>query len=109
MEAQNYHLIYLLTRVVMGDFKNGLITKSITTFLGISIIAVNFYFLSDYVYTELPRAWYSIVGVIIFFTLYVSFIIYLSVYLLICLGFEGLIKKKWVQKWYWTEPFINSG
>ncbi len=36
------------------------------------------------------------------------FLAYLSVYLLVCLGWESLIYRPWVRKHYWVENFIQD-
>ncbi len=43
----------------------------------------------------------AILGII-----YFAFIAYLTVYLLICVGFESLAEKPWVRKHYWVEDFV---
>ena len=81
----------------MGDFRNGILMKTFTSFIAVLIIAINIFFVSTYAGEKVPKLWYAYFGIGIAAVIYFSFIFYLSVYLLICLGWENLAKKPLVQ------------
>jgi Mn2+/Fe2+ NRAMP family transporter len=96
------------SRLIMGEFANGLKMKIFATATSCVIIGINVFFVVEYVSEELPQEWYTFVGVAIFGFIYITFIAYLSVYLLICLGWESLALKPWVRRYYWVEDFVQD-
>ena len=40
--------------------------------------------------------------------IYFAFLAYLFVYMLICLGWESLVHKPWVRRYYWVEDFVQD-
>ena len=89
----------------MGDFKNGVAMKVFTSFLGILIIAINVFFVAQNI-GNLPSAWYVYFAVGIAAILYLFFVLYLTVYLMICLGWEELATQTWIQKLYHVDGFL---
>jgi len=100
-------LCFSSSRVVMGDFKNGLFQKIIICLLSVIVLAINMVFVFQYVGESVPNVWYVLLPLSIYFALYIIFVAYLAVYLFICLGFEGLAKFKFLRKIYRLEPFIQ--
>ena len=90
----------------MGDFKNGIGMKIFTSFIAIGIIAINIYFVAQSTSENLPNLWYAYFGVGVAAVIYFCFIIYLAIYLFICLGWEDLVNKSWVKTFYNVEEFL---
>lgn len=90
----------------MGDFKNGIGMKIFTSFVAVGIIVINIFFVAEYAGENLPNLWYAYLGIAIAAVIYFCFIFYLSIYLLICLGWENLARKPWVQKFYRVDGFV---
>ena len=91
----------------MGDFRNGLGMRIFTGIVALGIIAINIYFVvvsvTEGISTDL---WYAYLGIAVGAVIYFSFVGYLSVYLFICLGWESLAQKQWVQKFYNVDGFL---
>ena len=92
----------------MGDFKNGIGTKIFTTFVAVGIIAINIYFVVTSVTENVDNLWYAYLGIAIAAVIYFGFVVYLSIYLLICLGWESLARKTWIQKLYNVDGFLAT-
>ena len=90
----------------MGDFKNGIGMKIFTSLIAIGIIAINIYFVAQSTSENLPNLWYAYFGVGVAAIIYFCFILYLAIYLFICLGWEDLVNKSWVKKFYNVEEFL---
>ena len=94
-------------RFVMGDFVNGMATKIATGIISIVILGINMYFLAIAIFGKLDQ-WYYIAPLVVFFIIYFAFIAYLSIYLLICLGWESLASVPWIRRIYRVELFVND-
>ena len=90
----------------MGDFRNGIGMRILTSVIAIGIIAINIYFVAVSVTEKVPNLWYAYLGIAVAAVIYFSFVMYLSVYLFICLGWESLIEIEWIQKFYNVEGFL---
>ena len=90
----------------MGEFANGLFSKIVTGLLSVVILVINIYFVATSIVGAVPQWWAPMLGVIVAVVIYFAFVAYLTVYLLICLGFEGLAQYSWVQACYNVEPFL---
>ena len=90
----------------MGDFKNGRSMKIFTCFVAIGIVVINIFFVVQQVSENLPNLWYAYLGIAVAAVVYFWFIAYLAIYLFICLGWEGLTKKPWIQKFYNVDGFL---
>ena len=92
----------------MGDFKNGIWMKTFTSIIAVMIIAINVFFVATYAGDKLPNLWYAYLGIGVAAVIYFCFIAYLAIYLLICLGWESLAQKSFVQKIYRVESFLEE-
>ena len=91
-------LTFSASRLVMKDFKNGLFSNILTCSLSFIMILINFYFAFKTMDTWIGDAgWVWWIPVAIFFVVYLVFILYLSVYLFICLGWESLVQYPVIQ------------
>ena len=90
----------------MGDFKNGITMRAFATFVAFGIIAFNMYFVYIYVQENVPSLWYAYFGIAIAAVIYFTFISYLMVYLLICMGWESLTQIQSVKAYYNIEEFL---
>ena len=90
----------------MGDFKNGIGMKIFTSFVAVGIIAINIFFVAQETGENLPNLWYAYLGIAVAAVIYFGFIFYLAIYLLICLGWESLARKPWIQKFYRVDGFL---
>lgn len=91
-------LIFTSSRNVMGDFQNGHISKIIIILLGVVVISINLYFVDQFAKDNLPANWatYLIMALLIVF--YVSFLIYLSLCLLLVMGVHQIASIPVVKK-----------
>ena len=93
----------------MGDFKNGTLTKILTTVISVVIMGVNIFTIYGMIFapgaTYHSDKWYVILPLALFFVVYFAFVLYLVPYLLVCLGYESLASKAWVRKYYRVEQF----
>jgi len=102
-------LTFSSSRIVMKNFKNGLWSNILCVTLCIGIFAINIFFfflqMNEWIADEYKLLW---IPVAIFFLFYASFIVYLSVYMFICLGWESLAQKPFIQKWYKVDGFLQN-
>ena len=93
----------------MGDFKNGTLTKILTTVISVVIMGVNIFTIYGMIFapgaTYQSDKWYVILPLALFFVVYFAFVMYLVPYLFDCLGYESLASKAWVRKYYRVEQF----
>ncbi|XP_033761416.1 natural resistance-associated macrophage protein 2-like isoform X2 [Pecten maximus] len=84
-------LTFTNSEKLMGEFKNGLVTKILTSVLSVAVIVINLYFVAVYI-PDLPRHWamYLLIAIILLF--YVLFTAYLTWYCLIGMGWTWLLK-----------------
>eukprot|EP00092_Neocalanus_flemingeri_P006637 GFUD01007160.1.p1 GENE.GFUD01007160.1~~GFUD01007160.1.p1 ORF type:complete len:556 (+),score=105.63 GFUD01007160.1:38-1705(+) len=102
-------LAFSSSRLVMKEFKSGLPSKILSCGLSLIIVAINFYFLygsCDKWIGDSSVYWWIPVG--IFFLVYLSFVIYLSIYMLICLGWESLAQYPMIQRYYIVDGFLED-
>jgi len=101
-------LCFSSSRVIMGEFRNGLFQKILISFLSVVVLAINMVFVFQYVQESVPNKWYYIVPIVVYFTLYFIFVLYLTIYTFICLGFESLTKVQFFRKIYSLEKFLEK-
>ena len=103
-------LTFTSSRFVMGEFANGIWTKIFTSFLGILIIVINIFFVSETLLERVSAETHWLIFVCIFAgaSIYALFVAYLSVYLLITLGFESLVQYKWIQRCYNVQEYLQE-
>ena len=94
----------------MGEFANGIVSKAMTSALGIIVIIINIFFVSTTFIEAIDETtkWYVYLGLIAGTAIYALFVGYLTVYLLITLGFESLVHFKWVQKCYNVQEYLDE-
>ena len=91
----------------MGDFANSVSTKISTGLISVVILVINMYFVVTSIFGQLDQ-WYTIAPLVAFFIIYFSFVIYLTIYLFICLGFESLAIVPWIRRIYRVEEFVSE-
>ena len=94
----------------MGEFANGKFMKILTSLLSVVVIVINIFFVSVTL-TELVTAdthWLYYVVIVVVALCYIIFVGYLSIYMLITLGFESLVDYKWVQKCYNVQEYLDE-
>ena len=64
------------------------------------------YFVYIYVQENVPSLWYAYLGIVVAAVIYFTFILYLMVYLLICMGWERLSQIHIVKAYYRVEEFL---
>lgn len=85
-------LTFTASAAVMGEFKNGMVTKVAASLLSMVVIAINLYFVSNFVTEYLPNHWAVDLAVSIFALLYLGFNLYLVGCLLVVFGWTSLTK-----------------
>lgn len=85
-------LTFTTSRSVMGDFRNGLVVKSAASLLSVVVIAINLYFVSNFVETHVPHHWAATLGVVLFGIFYIGFNLYLVGCLLVVFGCDCITR-----------------
>lgn len=93
-------------RFIMGEFSNGKILKVALSFVTGLFIVNCVYGLYSELTGILPADTHWLIAVA--FCGYFLFIVYLSFYMLIVLGYEGLTNYKWVQKCYNVQEYLDE-
>ncbi|XP_050737850.1 natural resistance-associated macrophage protein 2-like isoform X2 [Eriocheir sinensis] len=81
-------LTFTSAHKVMGDFKNGVFTKVLTSLLSVLVIAINLWFVITFLQTSITGQWWAYLIVSMLGIFYFSLIIYLSLYLVPAFGFN---------------------
>lgn len=81
-------LTFTSAHKVMGDFKNGVFTKVLTSLLSVLVIAINLWFVITFLQTSISGQWWAYLIVSMLGIFYFSLIIYLSLYLVPAFGFN---------------------
>ena len=94
----------------MGEFANGIVMKVLSSILAVVVIVINIFFVTTSLVDALDEStqWYVYLAVAAGSALYALFVGYLTVYLLITLGFESLVHFKWVQKCYNVQEYLDE-
>lgn len=97
-------LTFTNSEKLMGEFKNGLVTKILTSVLSIVVIGINLYFVAVYI-PDLPQHWamYLLITIILLF--YILFTAYLTWYCLIGMGWQWLLKIPCPEFLKYTDDF----
>lgn len=107
--------------LIMSDFRNGIIMKILIWILAVSVIAINFYFVYDFI-NRLPHMWWVYVSAVVVLLPYLTLVSYLAFKALVsslpkrfALAIEGKIPRipvcdcPWMAriscKWCEREPF----
>jgi len=102
-------LCFTSTSFIMGQFSNGIFNKIMVVALSVTVIAINVWSVVDYINIHVPGRWYYITPIIVVAVIYFAFIAYLSIYLLICLGWTSLASHPLIAKYYRVENFSKIG
>ncbi len=84
--------------------------KVLASTLAIVVIVVNIFFVSETLIESVSgnTHWLVFLAVFAGASIYALFVAYLTVYLLIALGFEGLVRFGWVQKCYNVQEYVDE-
>lgn len=77
-------LTFTSSKKVMGEFSNGFVNKLVTSVLSVTIIAINLYFVFNYMNANFGSNIITNTATALFFCYYIIFIIYLVRNLFIC-------------------------
>lgn len=83
-------LAFTSSKRIMGDFRNGVLSQVITVCLSVAVIGINIFFVV--VYVGAMRQWYWFVLVAIFSIAYVLFVLYLTWWCAVEIGFHSLAR-----------------
>ncbi|OWF39359.1 natural resistance-associated macrophage protein 2-like isoform X2 [Mizuhopecten yessoensis] len=97
-------LTFTNSEKLMGDFKNGLFTKILTSVLSVVVIVINLYFVAVYI-PVLPHHWAMYLFIALILTFYVLFTAYLTWYCLIGMGWQWLLKIPCPQFLQYSDDF----
>lgn len=100
-------LTFTHSKLIMGEFANGLAMKITTTLLAIVVIVINIFFVVTYV-GETVGGSYWLILVVFVAILYFIFVFYLAIFMFISLGFERLATFGLVQKLYRLEGYLDQ-
>lgn len=95
----------------MGEFVNGWKMKVMSSALGVIVIAINIFFVSTTLMEEMEKptaSEYFYIPIVLGSLTYALFVAYLIGYLIICMGFEGLVKYKIIQKAYNVQEYLDE-
>ena len=94
----------------MGEFNNGRLMKTFASLLCTVVIIINIFFVSTTLTESLDEntGWYIYLVIALGATFYAVFVGYLTIYMFISMGFEGLINYQWVQKYYNVQEYLEE-
>ncbi|BFZ01045.1 hypothetical protein BsWGS_04085 [Bradybaena similaris] len=84
-------LTFTSSTYVMAEFSNGRIMKAITCILAVVVIAINLYFVEEYI-KELPEHWAIYLGLSVIIAFYILFVAYLALFCLVVLGVHSITR-----------------
>ncbi|XP_029670621.1 protein Malvolio isoform X2 [Formica exsecta] len=87
---------------IMGEFRNGIINKIVSTALSILVIMINIYFVIQTVQEDLPQHWAVFLGMSIYAILYLIFCAYLAIHMAVSMGATSLGNHWFVTKYIGT-------
>lgn len=102
-------LCFTSSSFIMGEFANGLFNKIAVCVLSLIVIALNIFFVVQYVNETVPHELYFIIPIVLFAVGYFLFIGYLTIYLVICLGWTSLATNPTVARLYRVENVNKIG
>lgn len=102
-------LCFTSSNFIMGEFANGIFNKVAVCSLSLIVIVINVVSVVQYVSEHVPGSWFYLTPIFIFTVIYFSFIGYLFIYLLVCLGWTSLATNKIVAKYYRVENINQVG
>ncbi|XP_070166262.1 protein Malvolio isoform X1 [Polyergus mexicanus] len=87
---------------IMGEFRNGIVNKIVSTALSILVITINIYFVIQTVQEDLPQHWAVFLGMSIYAILYLIFCAYLAIHMAVSMGASSLGNYWFVTKYIGT-------
>ena len=88
---------------IMGDFANGLTNKLVATTVSLLVVAVNIYFVLDFIASKHITNVLAIMFISILGFFYLVFCLYLAVDAMIHMGFTKLAEFRIIQQFYRVE------
>ncbi|XP_011261506.1 protein Malvolio isoform X1 [Camponotus floridanus] len=87
---------------IMGEFRNGIVNKIVSTALSILVITINIYFVIQTVHEDLPQHWAVFLGMSVYAILYLIFCAYLAIHMAVSMGATSLGNHWFVTKYIGT-------
>ncbi|XP_011870064.1 PREDICTED: protein Malvolio isoform X2 [Vollenhovia emeryi] len=87
---------------IMGEFRNGILNKIVSTALSVLVITINIYFVIQTVREDLPHHWAIYLGMSIYAILYLIFCAYLAIHMAVSMGATSLDNNWFVNKYIGT-------
>ncbi|KAL6421285.1 hypothetical protein ACFW04_011890 [Cataglyphis niger] len=87
---------------IMGEFRNGIVNKVVSTALSILVITINIYFVIQTVQEDLPQHWAIFLGISVYAILYLIFCAYLAIHMAVSMGATSLGNHWFVTKYIGT-------
>ncbi|XP_076680593.1 solute carrier family member malvolio isoform X3 [Andrena cerasifolii] len=92
---------------IMGEFRNGIANKIVTTALSVVVITINIYFVINLVQDDLPHHWAVILAISIYSILYLLFCLYLTIHMAVSMGATSL-GDHWIVSKYIGTPVSTT-
>ncbi|XP_020297578.1 protein Malvolio isoform X2 [Pseudomyrmex gracilis] len=92
---------------IMGEFRNGIVNKIVSTALSILVITINIYFVIQTVQEDLPHNWAILLCMSIYAIMYLIFCGYLAIHMAVSMGATSLGSHWFVDKYIGT-PVVSS-
>ncbi|XP_011637124.1 protein Malvolio isoform X3 [Pogonomyrmex barbatus] len=87
---------------IMGEFRNGILNKIVSTALSVLVITINIYFVIQTVQEDLPHHWAIYFGMSVYAILYLIFCAYLAIHMAVSMGATSLSNNWFVTKYIGT-------
>ncbi|XP_011157273.1 protein Malvolio isoform X2 [Solenopsis invicta] len=87
---------------IMGEFRNGLVNKIVSTTLSVLVIIINIYFVAQTVQETLPHHWAIYLGMSVYAILYLIFCAYLAIHMAVSMGATSLGNNWFITKYIGT-------
>ncbi|XP_076183773.1 solute carrier family member malvolio isoform X2 [Ptiloglossa arizonensis] len=84
---------------IMGEFRNGMANKIISTTLSVVVISINIYFVINTVQEDLPQHWSMTLAISIYSICYLLFCFYLVIHMAVSMGATSLGGHWFVNKY----------
>ncbi|KAK3868545.1 hypothetical protein Pcinc_026075 [Petrolisthes cinctipes] len=92
-------LTFTSSERIMGSFKNGLFTKILSSLLSVLVIAINLWFVINFLHDKLNGQWWAYLLVVAVAIFYFTLIFYLTVILINALGFTRVCSIPVISKY----------
>ncbi|XP_024884563.1 protein Malvolio isoform X1 [Temnothorax curvispinosus] len=87
---------------IMGEFRNGILNKIVSTALSVLVIVINIYFVAQTVQEDLPNNWAIYLAMSVYAILYLIFCAYLAIHMAVSMGATSLGNNWFVTKYIGT-------